>query len=84
VLRPRHTCRPGSNLAFILSRVGKEGLGAQALSKAIRRTVGAAAAIQRCQVHKARNIMERLPKSLHSSVRRTAAKLLAIADEVIE
>src|SRR5207302_1982349 len=26
-------------------------------------------AIQRCQIHKARNIMERLPKSLHASVR---------------
>ena len=38
--------------------------GAKALSKAIRRTSGRAAAIQRCQVHKARNIMERLPKSL--------------------
>ncbi|MGH6873435.1 MAG: IS256 family transposase [Aestuariivirgaceae bacterium] len=44
--------------------------GAKALSKAIRRTFGHAAAIQRCQVHKARNIMERLPKSLHASVRR--------------
>ncbi len=44
--------------------------GAKALSKAIRPTFGAAAAIQRCQVHKARNIMERLPKSLHASVRR--------------
>ena len=40
--------------------------GAKALSKAIRRTFGRAAAIQRCQVHKARNIMERLPKSLHA------------------
>ena len=44
--------------------------GSKALSKAIRRTFGRAAAIQRCQVHKARNIMERLPKSLHASVRR--------------
>jgi putative transposase len=44
--------------------------GAKALSKAIRRTFGRAAAIQRCQVHKARNIMERLPKALHASVRR--------------
>src|SRR6516164_3531098 len=41
--------------------------GAKALSKAIRRTFGRAAAIQRCQIHKARNIMERLPKSLHAS-----------------
>src|SRR5438128_4111788 len=30
--------------------------GAKALSKAIRRTFGSAAAIQRCQIHKARNI----------------------------
>ena len=43
--------------------------GAKALSKAIRRTFGRAAAIQRCQIRKARNIMERLPKSLHASVR---------------
>src|SRR5271166_2167224 len=28
------------------------------------------AAIQRCQIHKARNILERLPKSMHASVRR--------------
>ena len=40
--------------------------GAKALTKAIRRTFGAAEAIQRCQVHEARNIMERLPKSLHA------------------
>ncbi|MET4515360.1 transposase-like protein [Bradyrhizobium sp. I1.7.5] len=37
--------------------------GAKALSKAIRRTFGSAAAIHRCQIHKARNIMERLPGS---------------------
>ena len=44
--------------------------GAKALSKAIRRTFGRDAAIQRCQIHKARNILERLPKSMHASVRR--------------
>ena len=43
--------------------------GAKALSKAIRRTFGRHTPIQRCQIHKARNIMERLPKSLHASVR---------------
>src|SRR3954465_1102629 len=36
--------------------------GAKALSKAIRRTFGRNTPIQRCQVHKARNIAERLPK----------------------
>jgi putative transposase len=54
--------------------------GAKALTKAIRRTFGAAAAIQRCQVHKARNIMERLPKSLHASVRRVLRQAWELDD----
>jgi transposase-like protein len=33
--------------------------GAKALTKAIRRTFGADIPVQRCQVHKARNITER-------------------------
>src|SRR5258708_6502682 len=36
--------------------------GAKALSKVIRRTFGAPTPIQRCQIHKARNVIERLPK----------------------
>ena len=44
--------------------------GAKALSKAIRRTFGAHTLIQRCQVHKARNILERCPRHLHSAVRK--------------
>ena len=44
--------------------------GAKALSKAIRRTFGRDTAIERCQIHKARNILERLPKSMRASVRR--------------
>ena len=54
--------------------------GAKALSKAIRRTFGQAAAVQRCQVHKARNIMERLPKSLHASVRRVLRQAWELDD----
>jgi putative transposase len=54
--------------------------GAKALSKAIRRTFGRAAAIQRCQVHKARNIMARLPKSLHASVRRVLRQAWELDD----
>src|SRR6266852_2087109 len=54
--------------------------GAKALSKAIRRTFDRAAAIQRCQIHKARNIMERLPKSLHASVRRTLRQAWELDD----
>ncbi len=34
--------------------------GAKALSKAIRQTFGRHTPIQRCQIHKARNIVERL------------------------
>jgi putative transposase len=45
--------------------------GAKALTKAIRQTFGRNVPIQRCQIHKARNIIERLPKPLHASVRRT-------------
>jgi len=44
--------------------------GSKALSKAIRSTFGDDASIQRCQIHKARNIMDRLPKSMHAQVRR--------------
>src|ERR1700751_1019580 len=44
--------------------------GSKALSRAIRRSFGRDTAIQRCQIKKARNIMERLPKGLHASVRR--------------
>jgi putative transposase len=43
--------------------------GSKALIKAIRRTFGPHTPIQRCQVHKARNIVERLPKHLHAPVR---------------
>jgi putative transposase len=43
--------------------------GAKALTKAIRQTFGRMTPIQRCQVHKARNIVERLPKHLHVTVR---------------
>ena len=54
--------------------------GAKALSKAIRRTFGRAASIQRCQIHKARNIMDRLPKTLHASVRRVLRQAWELDD----
>ena len=44
--------------------------GAKALSKAIRGTFGRAAAIQRCRIHKGRNIVERLDEHLHASVKK--------------
>ncbi len=57
--------------------------GAKALSKAIRNTFGRSTPIQRCQVLKARNITERLPKPLQASVRKalrwTSAAMLEAA-----
>ena len=44
--------------------------GAKALTKVIRSTFGRHTPIQRCQVHKARNVIDRLPKALHASVRK--------------
>jgi transposase-like protein len=43
--------------------------GAKALTKAIRKTFGADIPIQRCQVHKARNITDRIDPKLHATVR---------------
>lgn len=54
--------------------------GAKALSKAIRRSFGRHTPIQRCQIHKARNIMERLPKPLHASVRRVLRQAWELDD----
>jgi len=54
--------------------------GAKALSKAIKKTFGADTPIQRCQVHKARNITERLPKHLHAGVRRTLRQAWELDD----
>ena len=54
--------------------------GAKALSKAIRRTFGGHTPIQRCQVHKARNITERLPKAMQASVRRTLRQAWELDD----
>jgi transposase-like protein len=44
--------------------------GAKALSRAVRDTFGDFALIQRCQVHKGRNIVERLDRSLHAGVKK--------------
>jgi transposase-like protein len=48
--------------------------GAKALRAAITRCFGARAAVQRCQVHKARNIAEHLPRDQHAFI---ARKLVA-------
>jgi putative transposase len=54
--------------------------GAKALTKAIRRTFGADIPIQRCQIHKARNITERLDPKLHAAVRRALRQAWELDD----
>ena len=54
--------------------------GAKALTKAIRNTFGHHTPIQRCQVHKARNITDRLAKPLHASVRKTLRQAWELND----
>ena len=54
--------------------------GSKALSKAIRNTFGRHTPIQRCQVHKARNITERLAKPLHASVRKALRQAWELDD----
>src|SRR3954447_14612110 len=54
--------------------------GAKALTKAIRRTFRRDTPIQRCQVHKARNIVERLPKALQTPVRRALRQAWELDD----
>ena len=54
--------------------------GAKALSKVVRRTFGAHTPIQRCQIHKARNVIDRLPKPLHAPVRRALRQAWELDD----
>jgi len=64
---------PGVPRLFIID-------GAKALSRAIRRSFGRHTPIQRCQIHKARNIMERLPKPMHAAVRRVLRQAWELDD----
>lgn len=43
--------------------------GGKALRKAIRRVFGESGVVQRCQVHKMRNVLEHLPQAMRPSVR---------------
>ncbi|MGH7749373.1 MAG: IS256 family transposase, partial [Candidatus Dormibacteria bacterium] len=54
--------------------------GAKALTKAIRATFGRTTPIQRCQVHKGRNIVERLPCRLHAQVKRALRQAWELDD----
>jgi putative transposase len=45
--------------------------GSKALRKAIRDAFGEHVIVQRCQVHKMRNVIDHLPESMHANVRAT-------------
>jgi transposase-like protein len=57
--------------------------GSKALAKAVRQTLGRRVRIQRCQVHKKRNVLEQLPESMRRSVgsKITAAYRCGDADQ---
>jgi putative transposase len=54
--------------------------GGKALRKAVREVFGRNAIIQRCQVHKIRNVLDHLPKSKRATVRRKMNEAYAKTD----
>jgi transposase-like protein len=48
--------------------------GAKALRKAVRDVFGRKVLVQRCQLHKIRNVLEHLPKNKHAYIRKTMNK----------
>src|SRR5690349_6686212 len=56
--------------------------GSKALHTAVRRHAGEAAFIQRCQVHKKRNVVDHLPEEHKADVRRKLQNAYAMADYV--
>ena len=54
--------------------------GGKALSAAVRRSAGEAAFIQRCQVHKKRNVLDHLPEEHKAGVRRKLQNAYAMVD----
>jgi transposase-like protein len=54
--------------------------GGKALQAAVRRHAGEAAQIQRCQVHKRRNVVDHLPEEHKSAVRKTIQNAYAMRE----
>jgi transposase-like protein len=54
--------------------------GGKGLRKAIREVFGALAVVQRCQVHKERNVLDHLPEAKRASVRRAMRDAYGLAD----
>jgi len=57
--------------------------GAKALTSAIQKTFGSLAEIQRCQIHKRRNILGHLPDRLHESVKAILKEAWSLGDAKI-
>lgn len=57
--------------------------GGSGLRKAIRETCGATAIVQRCQVHKRRNVLEHLPETMRPRVRRVLDEAYGLADAAL-
>ena len=56
--------------------------GSKALVKAVRAVYGNCAVLQRCQVHKTRNIVDQLPEDLRPSLRESLRQAYRCADAV--
>ncbi|MCP4935520.1 MAG: IS256 family transposase, partial [bacterium] len=54
--------------------------GAKALKKAVINTFGKHTLIQRCQVHKSRNIIDRLPKGFHATTKKALRQAWEMGD----
>ena len=54
--------------------------GSKALQTAVRRHAGESAFIQRCQIHKKRNVVDHLPEEYKADVRRKLQNAYAMAD----
>src|ERR1700693_4571049 len=54
--------------------------GGKALHAAVRRPAGEAAFIQRCQLHKERNVVDHLPQEYKTDVKKTLLNAYAMAD----
>lgn len=57
--------------------------GAKALTSAIRKTFGPLAEIQRCQIHKLRNILGHLPDRMHASVTAVLREAWGLSDAAV-
>lgn len=57
--------------------------GGTGLRKAIRESCGAAGVVQRCQVHKRRNVLEHLPEAMRPRVRQVLDEAYGLADPAL-